>query len=297
MGVQGIAQNATPDVGRFSFILNPVFDSVVSVFDLLKQNWMFALQDGVNNTALWSNQWVAGVLGTNFCSYFQDVNQNTFVNSTNNGLMMKCRPVSASILATYNGQILNGAGNIAAAWVPGDWWVMRGVNSTMTSTKWETVALYKGAYDGPLEKGAYIVYVPEDETDTLLYDTTTNTANNMKSHQYPNLLVCGQVGAPSGGFSGSTQLRLDCYINWEYTTESRVVETMHGSKDISERYLAFKMLADADLSMANAEHVDWIRTILGGVFGFVIGGPVGAAIGAASGAGLSLAGALAGKQK
>jgi len=105
------------------------------------------------------------------------------------------------------------------------------------------------------------------------------------------LVLAGKVafvGAPNG----STQLRVDMYVNWEYTSDNRVPETAHGSKDINERYLAFKALATADLSMGNAEHINWIKVILGGAAGFFLGGPVGAVIGATAGAGISLGSAL-----
>jgi hypothetical protein len=294
MGVQGTAQNAANDVGRWSFILNPVIDNQAQVFSPTSTNWMFALQDGQNNTALWSNYWVAGVGGTNFINYFQDINQATFVGGTN-PIMAKCRPICACILATSVAPPITVAGNIAAAWVPGDWWVMAGANSTLAnSTKWETIATYKGAYDGPTNEGSYIIWVPEDESDTLLYDTLATTTTNMRTHMYPMLCMSGQVATGAGQPSGVAApiLRLDCYINWEYTTYQRITACAHGSKDINERYLAYKLLADCAIAMPNDQHINWIRAVLGGVLGFVVGGPVGSAVGFAAGAGISLSNAL-----
>jgi len=294
VGCQGVAQGMTADVGRFSLILNPVFDASFPTFSTTQSNWMVAIQDGNNGTALWSNSWVASNPGTNFITYITDPNQLTFANPSNTGLMMKCRPVSASILASYNGQLINGGGNIAASWLPGDFWPVRAVTGTTNACKWETLAQFKGAYDGPLCKGAYTYWMPEDETDTLLYSTANGLPDRMAVHNYPVLAIAGQVSqttvTPSTSGNSSTQLRVDCYINWEYTTDSRIVEAMHGSKDINERYLAYKVLAKEASSMANGDHIDWIRGLLGAGLGFLAGGPIGAVVGGAAGLGISLSG-------
>lgn len=298
VGCQGATINNTGDVGRFSIILNPVIDAGTPTFNTVQSNWEVAVQDGNSGATTginWSSYWIAPNSATNFFTYYADPLQTTFCNSNNNGLMMRCRPVSASILCSYNGKILDGGGNIAAAWVAGDWWITRAVSNvagTGNMCNWENLAGLKGAYDGPLNKGAYVVWAPNDESDTLLRSTANGATDKMSEHGYPMLVVAGQVSAPTGGFAGSTQLRVDCYINFEYGTDSRAVECLHGSKDISERTLAYAAIAKSPLSMANGDHIDWIRVILGGVLGFALRGRTGALIGAASGGGISLSKAL-----
>lgn len=295
IGVQGGVVGVTSDVGRFSILVNPVVDAAAPVFNAIQTNWQTAVQDGSNATANWSQFWQAPALGVNFFSYLPDPLQTTFANTNNSGLMMRCRPVSASILCSYNGKILDGGGNIAATWVAGDWWISRGVNSIAgpgNMCNWENLAGLKGAYDGPLNKGCYCVWAPNDEADTLLRSTANGSVDRMAVHGYPMLAVAGQVSAPTGGFSGSTQLRVDIYVNFEYGTDSRAVECLHGSKDINERFIAYAALAKSSLSMANSDHIDWIRVVLGGVLGFALRGRAGGLIGAASGGGISLGKAL-----
>lgn len=293
MGVQPATPGTGPlggAIGRFCIVVNPVWDNAAPTFSSVTPNFMFGLQDGVSNTNNWNPFWIAS--GANFFTYLTDPNQNQLANSAGTGFIERARPVSASILCTYNGQILNGGGNIAAAFVPGDWWQNKAVNNTYTQCNWESVALLKGAYDGPLNLGAYVIWVPEDDTDNLMRDVNGSLNDTMKIHGYPMLTVAGQVASPTNGFNGSSQLRVDIYINWEYTTENRIIETMHGSKNMNERLLAYKALSMENLSMPNDSHIDWIKTILGGVLGFALRGVSGAVLGAASGAGISLAAAL-----
>jgi len=283
LGITGAAVSAT-NLGRFSFILNPVISDSNS-FDAVKTGWQLAMIDG-SGTGPWPGYYQATSAGVNFTSYALDPNQPMFA-AAGTGLMQKVRPVSASVLASYNGQLINGGGNIAIHCVPGDSWQNNLANSTagVSFANWEALAATKKAYDGELVKGAYCIWLPDDETDYLMRDPVSAGQDTTKQHCYPFIVCSGQVSAPAGYVSPNpfpVSLRIDCYINFEYTTLSRVVTAMHGPDDIRMREIAMRALKKTDISMENATHEDWIKVILAGAAGFLAGGPVGAVLAAAT---------------
>lgn len=293
-GVNGAAVNGTNNHGRFCYVFNPIFQGIAAVFNVPGPHMQVAYKDGTNATAVWTNQFAAANPGTNFDTYLNDPENASFATATLTGLAQRARPVSMSVLASYTGNLTAGGGNIAAALLPGGVWADRLSNGSITTlslTNWEQLARVPGAYDGPLVQGAYAYWMPDDESDYLLEDAQNSSAQeSMNNHEYPLLVVSGKVQAPTA----EPQLRLEVYINYEYTTVSRVVATAHGPKDITERMNAVRHLANQPTSMANDEHINWMRVVLGGVLGFAVGGPVGAAVGAAAGAGIGGIGSLKG---
>jgi hypothetical protein len=280
------------NIGRFCVVLNPCISNVTT-FASTSPGWTVAVLDGPSASA-WP-----GVFNGTYGQFFGDPNAATML-GTVNGLMYKVRPVSASMLVSYNGQILNGGGNIAMHTVPGMSWTNNLANSTVGAksyTQWENLATVKKAYDGPLFKGAYGVWLPDDETDYLMRSPLNGQPDATFQHDYPLVVCSGQITPPSGydasvGPALGVSLRVDIYINYEYTTTSRVVEAHHGQKNNSYRDAAISVMATQELSMENDKHELWMRTILGGIAGFATGGPVGAAVGAALGAGVGVAGLL-----
>jgi len=295
-GVSGTAQNGSGgggNSGRFCYVIQPWMSESPPAFNTLQARFQVAYQDGTNNSALWQNSFTTSTPGTNFFNYVADPESATFATSTHDGLMEKVRPVSASILASYNGNLINGGGNIACALVPGAAWNTHLQNGGVPGHRymlWEDLARQPGAYDGPLSKGAYAYWLPDDDSDLLLRQVENQVDDNTDKHQYPLLIVSGKVAPDVNGNFGANVLRLDVYINYEYTTDSRIVECRRGSRDMQQRYNAVAALSNQPTSMENEGHIDWIKTLISGACGFVIGGPVGAAVGVASSVG---SGALA----
>jgi hypothetical protein len=289
-GVNGAAVNATPNAGRFCYVIQPWISETAAGFAAAQARFQVASQDGTKATALWTNAFAAPVAGTNFFAYAADPETSLFANASSSGLMEKVRPVSASILASYNGNLVNGGGNIAAALVPGGAWLSHLQTAALTGHRymlWEDLARHPGAYDGPLSKGAYAYWLPDDESDLLFRPVETSAGDNTDVHQYPVLIVSGQVAPDSNGnFTGGNVLRLDIYINYEYTTDSRIVECRHGSRDVTERHKAIATLSNQPTSMENEGHIDWVKTLIAGACGFVVGGPIGAAVGIAGSVGV-----------
>jgi len=286
-GVTGTLVDPTANKGRFCYVFNPTFSAQGAVFSATLNSFPFAFCDGANATAQWNNVFTASVPGGNFNTYELDQEVLTFARTDATGLMNDVRPVSMSVLCTYNGNLVDGGGNIAIALVRGDSWQKDLTNGSATRLikNWENLATYPGAYEGPLARGGYAYWLPDDESDYLLRPVMPTHPDNTVNHAYPFIVVSGQCTNP-----GTSQLRVECYINWEYTTDSRVVETRHGSKDANLRRYAMKRLGNEPTSMPNDDHINWMRVLLGGVGGFVVGGPVGGVLGAIAGAGVSTSG-------
>lgn len=277
------------DIGRFAFVVSPtIFND--PTFDATSVGFQLAVKDGPGTawTAPFDNNTDSRT------TYSQDPMIASLCPASMVGTMMRTRPVSMSVLCTYNGQILNGGGNISIHCLPGESWQMFGTSATSTSPcgNWENLARQKGAFDGPLSEGAYCIWLPDDERDYLMaspYKASPQGARTKES-QYPIIFCSGQV-TPVGAIAAlpsGPQLRVDIYINHEYTTENRLIETEHGSKNEFERGAALRALAYESISMANGDHIDWIKTILGGILGFAARGIPGAILGASVGAGLGL---------
>jgi hypothetical protein len=288
-GVSG-AGVAGSDNGRFCYVFNPLLCAANAAFSPINTVFQVAYKDIQTATGPWVPNFIVPSPGVTFDSYVMDNEQGSFFTSSLTGLVQRVRPVGMSVLASYSGQLINGGGNISAALVPGGSWSSHLTNGTAfyQIANWENLARIPGAYDGPLVSGAYAYWLPDDLEDTFLRTGDLSTANRNDLYEYPLIVVSGQVTSPTGAAIVTPSLRIECYINFEYTTDSRVVERGHGSRDLTELTDAVAVLSTQQTSMANGDHIDWIKVLIGGVAGFFLGGPVGAALGAAAGAGISL---------
>lgn len=286
------------DLGRFSFIMNPVISETVA-WSNSEAGWQLAKIDG-DGTGPWDGVYAAPNAGVNHTTYEYDQYQSSWVGTSGEAMMLRCRPVSASVLVSYNGQLINGGGNIAMRVAPANTYETNLTTiPSISMANWENLSAAKQAYDGPLVRGAYGIWLPENETDYLLYDPRfpTNDPNSMGNHDYPQIVCSGKItGVSQTGSGVGPSLRVDIYINYEYTTNSRQVEAEHGPDDPAMRVRAMRALKKASVAMENDGHIDWIKTILAGAAGFIAGGPVGAVLAAASVAtGTSILGLKSGK--
>jgi len=279
-GVSG-ALVTTANQGRFCYVFNPVIDQRGGTFNAFNNYSQVAIKDGPI-----AANWVSPFIGAD--QYAPDAYLSMWTAGAN-PVMSECRPVSMSVLASYNGNLIQGGGNIAIALVRGGAWVNNLTNSTIGANNlanWENLAEFPGAYDGPLIKGGYAYWLPDDETDYLLRDTNQAKTNTMGVHDYPVIVVSGQNGSPSGTTgmppynTFATCLRIDCYINYEYTTLLRTQATSPGPSDTWMRETAMHAICYQPTSMPNEWHQKFIASVIGGVGGFFLGGPAGALVGA-----------------
>jgi len=118
----------------------------------------------------------------------------------------------------------------------------------------------------------------------VLHGHSTET---MKDYDYPQLICSGHINDQA-----KSSMLVTIFTNYNYTTNTRD-RTGEDCDDCPEAVsLAFHFMKDLPTAMPNGDHIDWIKTVLGGILGFAVGGPAGAALGAAAGAGISLSGAF-----
>jgi hypothetical protein len=169
------------------------------------------------------------------------------------------RPTSCSIYVTYIGDTLTDGGQIAAAEIAGNG--VTGVGLSPTGQDLSSVAalaLQPMAYSGPLRKGSYVYWTPEDSADSFFYSFSQAAAYN-----YPVLIV-----AFKSTQAATTVVRCTVVVNYEYTTSSRLVTSL--PSPICPQLItgAKQVLQSQPRAVANDEHGDWWTRVLDGARGF-----------------------------
>jgi len=202
---------------------------------------------------------------------------------------VKCRPVGQSMLVSYSGDLIAGGGELAGVCLPaGDW----EKNLTGNATGQNQIKLFDAMSDFPksstqkLANGLYVWWKPSSIEDMKLRNVLHgHSTETMKDYDYPLLVCSGHINNQA-----ASSMLVTIFTNYNYSTNTRDRSGMDCDDCPEAISLAMYLMKDLPTSMPNGDHIDWIKTILGGVLGFVAGGPVGAAFGAAAGAGLSLFG-------
>jgi len=283
-GVSGTAVEAAGDGGRFAYAFNPIITAANFNAAYFQTTVMYA--DGkatTPTTQLWTRNYILPAAATNFWTV-ANVKDAVLLTSGASGLCKSARPVSMCVLASYVGNLIDGAGEITALLVKGGNWETMFTNGGTTNnlTDWEDVSTIPHSYNGPLSSGAYVWWKPDDPSDYWLRGIGAS-ANSMQQHSYPTIVICGK-----NGNIDTTCLRIRAFINYEYVTESRVPSEALSPIRPNEMEEARMILQGCPNAMMNDQHIDWLKVLLGGLSGFVAGGPVGAAFGAAAGAGISM---------
>lgn len=277
-GVSGTGTTAATQ-GRFCYVINPCIDQRSTTFSVANLYSQVAYKDGpLPALAPWVNWFNVDD------NYVGDAYQTMWLEGAN-PVMTECRPVSVAVLVSYNGNLIQGGGNLAIALVRGGTWIANLTNATAGTNNlanWENLAEYPGAYDGPLTSGGYAYWLPDDETDYLLRDVNKAKNDTMGEHDYPVIVVSGVNGSPNAGspVTFSTCLRLDAYFNFEYTTPTRTQATGPGPCSTWQRETAMRAICYQPTSMPNDWHQKFIASVVGGFGGWVLGGPAGALVGA-----------------
>lgn len=169
------------------------------------------------------------------------------------------RPVSMSCYVTYIGDTLNNGGQIAAALIPGNGIAAGYLSPTGQDLRLvANLALQPEAYSGPLSKGAYCYWTPEDHADTFFY--TLSAAN---AYSYPLLVISGVSTQNS-----YTVVRVTTIVNYEYTTPSRLVTSLPSPIEPTLVTHAKKVLQSQPNCVANDDHTNWWTRVLDGARGF-----------------------------
>jgi hypothetical protein len=159
------------------------------------------------------------------------------------------RPVSAAMLVSFIGNTLDDGGQISAAWVPGD------VSNTELNTYaapggLQLLALKPGAYTGPISKGAYVFWKPDD-----VHDSQFKSLSGELNHSYPILVVCFKSTKVS-----TTTVRVSAVTNHEINTITRVLDSQCGMVEPDLMLHARRILTNYPTSCANDGHITlWQR--------------------------------------
>jgi hypothetical protein len=174
------------------------------------------------------------------------------------GLCNNIRPVSMSLYATYVGDSLTDGGQIAAALIPGNGITTGYLSPTAQDLRYfANLALQPQAYSGPLRKGAYCFWSPEDPADTFFQTVTAANA-----YSFPVIMIAG-----TSTQSSTTVLRITAVVNYEYTTSSRLVTTIPSPIEPTLITAARKVLQSQPRCIANDDHSDWWTRVLDGARG------------------------------
>jgi hypothetical protein len=172
------------------------------------------------------------------------------------GIVQGCRPVSAGMFISYVGDTLTDGGQIAAAWVPGD--IPSATMNALLTGGVAAIAAVPGAYVGPLSRGCYITWRPDDFKD---YEFLTT--NSALSHTFPTLVI----GATSTSASASV-LRYSAVTNFEITTTSHIKPILPSPVLPLLVDQACQVMALVPAATANEDHQSWWGNILNGAKNF-----------------------------
>jgi len=279
------AVGAGTNAGRFCFLVKPILSWAPAprAFQLAI---LLNAVSFTNDTAAWTSYFTA----TNW-GYIEDPNALVMVpdiNTNRTGLAVRVRTVSASVWCEYEGSTLLDGGSIAAAVLPHDVYGMNMANPVVGATNgylnWENLAESRLAYQGKVKDGAYLYWRPNGSVDTEFYPSDRSMPTRQAAQATPIMVVSGILPAATLSTMGQPSIvRFRVCINYEYTTDSRVVTTIPSPYCLDAIKLAVEALMYQPQAMANDEHRGWIervvQSVLAGGAGFILGGPVGAAAG------------------
>jgi hypothetical protein len=298
------ATTASGNSGRFCYIFQPkLSQSDATGFSASINPYSVIYQDGPASTTPATQDWSPFMLAadntTNFVKVLQDAEVASIMDPSV-GAAENIRPVSMAVLASFSGNLTQGAGDIAIQLMSPSSYSKLACNSSLTNQTgicgWEGLASkVPKTYRGPLTKGAFCWWHPWSEGDEELRPSLTTDTNSHQNWEYPYIIVSGHNG--NVNTVAPECLSLQCWINYEYTTENKLISTLPSPVPSGETTLAQQILRDQPVSMPNDFHDKFFQAIVGALAGFVAGGPVGAALGGAAGYfGSNLIGSAIGKR-
>lgn len=151
------------------------------------------------------------------------------------------RVSAMSLLATYRGNMLEGAGVIAAARAPKAW-VPNGPNLYSALTK-----LPEDRYKGPLMQGAYSWWLPTDETELDFVSEYTS------SGQQTALFVGGLFGDPEG----SLEITIDVVV--DFYSPLQIFEREYYPVMTDEHLSTVAQLSKLPACTCNPKHLDLLK--------------------------------------
>lgn len=226
--------------GEGCIVLNPIIGSAAS--------GAFGAGLGVVR-----NNWITQITpDTNAGNRYSDPDWSVFTTATAPAVtpvITGVRPVSAAMLVSFIGNTLDDGGQISAAWLPGDISNAE-LNLLVAPGGLQLLATKPGAYTGPLSKGAYVFWKPDD-----VHDSQFKSLSGELNHSYPVLVVCFKSTKVS-----TATVRVSAVTNHEINSITRVLDQQPGMVEPDLMLHARRILTNYPTSCANDGHVSlWQR--------------------------------------
>lgn len=235
----------TVGTGPFTYVRDVTGSSGATNFNLPGVGFQFCTP-GVNSvTEVLAVEVQIAMFGTDALKWYSmDIPDS----QTALDLLTEYRTVSMSSLLTYRGSLLNNGGQIAAL-------LYRGGESPQQNGLFHygSVAETPGSYDGWLVNGSYSIWLPSDERDMLMRETSVD---NMWA--FPFHAICGRVVDTTQ----TDALRLRVCINFEGVTKSQILHQCYSRVNPREIAEAAVFVKNFPTSMENPLHVKAIADFL-----------------------------------
>lgn len=196
---------------------------------------------------------------------------NNVFPSGNNGLVTSYRTVGCSILCTYEGTTLNDGGVVSAVYAPGgtqktNFFTNNPPVMTGQYQNWEKIAANPRAYSDRERDGAYTWWLPEDQEDFMFrYPDYWASAGLTNAEELQPPLIVSGVYLPNATITSPKVMRIMVSTVYEITTSSQLFaqEKLVGSQNVLDH--VNKLMTNQPTSMANAQHMSWLKDFMGGV--------------------------------
>lgn len=183
----------------------------------------------------------------------------------NSGAISTMRPVATTVLFTCSQAALSNGGMVTGAYVPantcGSQYLSNVTGNGVGQLQyWEALQALGESF--PISHGCYVWWSPEDVEDRELL-----TPEQCNQHDYPCLIVSGQLMAPpTGAYNGKVTVgRIEVISIYEFTTNVQLWEKQIcvGGETIIDD--TFRLLSLQPHYMENATHREWVMKVLKGI--------------------------------
>lgn len=202
-----------------------------------------------------------------FLASTQDSSLSTI---SDNGSIIKLRPIACSVLVTNTLPDINAGGNIVAYSAPSadiDNYYYRTSAQLGPYQEWENLArTNKGQllHDGNFKDGCYVWSQPWDKNDCLL-----RTPTEANDYAYQGIIVSGQIN-PSVALTGSINCgRIRICMTYEYTSDNRLFpgESCYGTTADLDWVLSY--LGAQKHAYENKTHLSSLTNIMSKSLGLI----------------------------
>lgn len=163
------------------------------------------------------------------------------------------RTIGASLLISYQGDLLTNAGSIAAVPVPAGETPWK-----LGYTSYDSIAQLRNSFEGPARTGTYMYWKPTDEVQMAFRVPSTSNANGA----YPSFVVCGK-GLHT---DGTSVLRYKACLVVEAQTPKPYMSPLPGVVLPELITLADKALRGQAQIMENPLHLEKVKETLKNAF-------------------------------